>query len=67
MGVAALNFYRETVFPALCGSRTCGDLKYAPIEQASGNANEVVDPDTWDPDQPEPPWYWVQPVTLVTR
>lgn len=65
IGAAALGFYRESVFPALCGSSDCGDLKYAPFNQGTGNADEAVDPTVLP--QPSLPWYWVQPITLVTR
>ena len=64
IGAAALGFYRDSVFPALCGSSDCGDLKYAPYNQGTGNADEVVNPAV---PQPSMPWYWAQPVTLVTR
>jgi hypothetical protein len=64
MGAALHGFLKETVYPALCGDADCGDLKQANPIIGVGNAQEVGRVGLSDPN---PPWYWIQPLTIVTR
>ncbi len=65
IGAALHSFLDETVYPALCsGDPSCSAyLTEALITEGSGNAEDVVDLAV---DVPSPPWYWVQPITIVT-
>jgi len=66
IGAALHSFLAETVYPILpgCDSGPCF-LKDAPFDEGTGNAEEAVNPDPED-GPPPPPWFWVQPLTIVT-
>jgi hypothetical protein len=65
IGAALHSFLQETVYPALCsGEPSCtAYLTGALITEGTGNAEDVVDLLV---EVPSPPWYWVQPITIVT-
>ena len=65
LGTALHSFLREEVYPVLCsGDETCqGYLSEAVFSDGFGNAEAVVDLNAEVPSQP---WYWVQPITIVT-
>jgi hypothetical protein len=65
IGAALHSFLDETVYPALCnGDPSCtAYLTQALITEGSGNAEDVVDLAVA---VPSPPWFWVQPITIVT-
>lgn len=67
VGVALHGFLDETVYPALGCSSTPPNcfLKDASFGEGTGNAEEVVDPAV-SIDVPPAPWFWVQPLTIVT-
>ena len=65
IGAALHSFLDETVYPALCsGDPSCtAYLTQALLTEGTGNAEDVVDLAV---EVPSPPWYWVQPITIVT-
>lgn len=65
IGAALHSFLQETVYPALCeDDPACqGFLTEALFTDGTGNADIVVDPTAL---LPAPPWYWVQPIKIVT-
>jgi hypothetical protein len=65
IGAALRSFLEETVYPVLCAEDpNCeGFLTEAIFTDGSGNADAVVD---LTADLPPKPWYWVQPITIVT-
>jgi hypothetical protein len=65
VGAALHTFLEETVYPGLCGTSICGFLAEADFNGGTGNAQEVVDP-VLASEPPAPPWFWVQPITIVT-
>ena len=70
-GAALHNFLNETVYPELDGGIEYSPnayncfLKDADYGGGTGNADEVVDP-VLAPELPPAPWFWVQPITIVT-
>jgi hypothetical protein len=72
-GLALDSFLNTDVYPVLCsGDLSCrAYLTEATFSLGTGNALDVVNPNA-DPlgnyiDGPPPlPWYWVQPITIVT-
>jgi hypothetical protein len=65
IGAALHSFLDETVYPALCsGDSSCeGFLTEALIAEGTGNVEDVVDPAAAVPSLP---WFWVQPIKIVT-
>jgi hypothetical protein len=67
------SFLNTEVYPVLCGDDlNCrAYLTEATYSLGTGNALDVVNPNA-DPDgnysdaPPPPPWYWVQPIKIVT-
>lgn len=67
LGAALHSFLNEEVYPVLCdGKEGCeGFLTEATYSEGFGNAQAVVDPEE-SADVPSPPWYYIQPITIVT-
>ncbi len=66
IGAALHSFLQETVYPALCdGDAGCAFLAEAQFTDGTGNAGDVVGVDPNVPTPPHP-WFWVQPITIVT-
>lgn len=65
IGAALHSFLQAEVYPVLCnGDVGCqGFLTEAVFTDGFGNADEVVYLGTEVPSQP---WFWVQPITIVT-
>jgi len=64
-GAALHSFLQEEVYPVLCNDDPgCqAFLSEAEYDDGFGNAEAVVD---FNAELPSPPWYWVQPITIVT-
>jgi len=63
IGAALSSFLKQVVYPQLCDSYGCGSLSEADRSLGQGNILDVIDPDK---EPPPHPWYWVQPITIVT-
>jgi hypothetical protein len=65
IGASLQSFLQETVYPALCnGDPGCqAFLTEARFTDGTGNADAVVDLTV---DEPSLPWFWIQPITIVT-
>jgi hypothetical protein len=65
IGAALHSFLQEEVYPVLCNEEPgCqGFLTEAIYNEGFGNAEAVVNSNVEIPSQP---WYWIQPITIVT-